>query len=162
MDILTTIIEEAPDLQEQKDVSNDFDDFDDKITIDDAHSTVSIDIEYMMTLISFIFIYFTLVYLYYIVGKWVGNQGFVMVAVPAPGSEPKRFGQQQHQQMVKLFMNKMACSFILPPIVNNPNNGKPIDKNDQAPYAIGMSASVPHGNAAMMFGDSTDPGLAGA
>ena len=52
--------------------------------------------------------------------------------------------------------------FYLPPIVNNPNNGKPIDKNDQAPYAIGMSASVPHGNAAMMFGDSTDPGLAGA
>ena len=82
------------------------------ITIDDAHGTVRIDIEYMMTLISFIFIYFTLVYLYYIVGKWVGNQGFVMVAVPAPGSEPKRFGQQQHQQMVKLFMNKVACSFI--------------------------------------------------
>ena len=85
-----------------------------------------------------------------------------MVAVPAPGSEPKRFGQQQHQQMVKLFMNKMACSFFLPPIVNNSNKGKPIDKKDQAPYTIGMSASVPHGNAAMMFGDSTDPGLAGA
>ena len=113
MDILTTIIEEAPETyRNRKMYRMIFDDFDDKITIDDAHSTVSIDIEYMMTLISFIFIYFTLVYLYHIDGKWVGNQGFVMVAVPAPGSEPKRFGQQQHQQMVKLFMNKMACSCI--------------------------------------------------
>jgi hypothetical protein len=51
--------------------------------------------------------------------------------------------------------------FFLPNIVNIPD-GTPVAPKDQAPYSIGRSASVPHGNAAMMFGDATDPGQVGA
>lgn len=134
-----------------------------------------------------------------LVGKWVGNQGFVMIAVPSPGAEPKDRGDffikqfpyreefnietisdqvlqvggsiDQISSVLKYTKTVWATPgvgepgneqviheengmfFYLPKIVNNPDNGKPINKNDEAPYALGRSAVIPHGNTAMMFGD---------
>eukprot|EP00751_Fragilariopsis_kerguelensis_P008474 CAMPEP_0170784930 /NCGR_PEP_ID=MMETSP0733-20121128/16544_1 /TAXON_ID=186038 /ORGANISM="Fragilariopsis kerguelensis, Strain L26-C5" /LENGTH=394 /DNA_ID=CAMNT_0011130167 /DNA_START=179 /DNA_END=1360 /DNA_ORIENTATION=+ len=43
--------------------------------------------------------------------------------------------------------------FYLPKIVNVGDESKPINPKDEAPYTLARSASIPHGNMAMMFGD---------
>lgn len=55
--------------------------------------------------------------------------------------------------------------FYLPNIVNVNKNGdasSPIDTKDRAPYALGRSAVVPHGNTCMMFGDVKEADQTGA
>jgi len=136
-----------------------------------------------------------------LVGKWEGDQGFVMLAVPAPGSIPSDQGdfkiiQTSYRENFEIqsigavlqrggsidqtsgvctyektvwetestdVRSKQAIIhkengmlFYLDNVTPNgtPNPADPT--NLKPPFSIGRSAVVPHGNTAMMFGDSTD------
>lgn len=48
---------------------------------------------------------------------------------------------------------EVGMFFYLPKIVNMVDETKPINPKNEAPYTLARSASIPHGNMAMMFGD---------
>jgi hypothetical protein len=137
-----------------------------------------------------------------LVGKWEGNQGFVLISVPAPGSIPSntrgdfkllkfpyretieiealddgvgnkggsidqlngvctysktvwatdKFPNDPDKQTV--IHKEDGMFFYLDPIATNPDQ-KPVSLEDKAPFSIGRSAVIPHGNTAMIFGDVT-------
>jgi len=48
---------------------------------------------------------------------------------------------------------EVGMFYYLPKIVNMVDETKPINPKYEAPYTLARSASIPHGNMAMMFGD---------
>lgn len=137
-----------------------------------------------------------------LVGKWEGNNGFVLIAVPSPGSIPSgrgkfdlltfpyretfeidaidggvlqrggsidqvsgvcnytktvwatdKFPNDPDKQAIIHVENGMF--FYLDPIKTNPG-GKPVGPDDEAPFSVGRSAIIPHGNTAMIFGNVTN------
>jgi len=137
-----------------------------------------------------------------LVGKWEGNNGFVLIAVPSPGSIPSgqgkfdlltfpyretfeidaidggvlqrggsidqvsgvcnytktvwatdKFPNEPDKQAIIHVENGMF--FYLDPIKTNPG-GKPVGPDNEAPFSVGRSAIIPHGNTAMIFGDVTN------